>query len=385
MKKPTTENGADSGSSKSQVSQERVLSDLDASLLVQAGLLGLAILYTLYFARFLLVPLTAALLLHQLLYSPVQWLHRKGLPLGMAAGLMLSGVLFLIGLAGNFLAEPAEAWLRDAPASLHELSVRLRETAGTGAIEELRELGEEVEGLISVHEADASTQVVRIEGPGLLGNLAVGLEVAAAGLVIMFFTCFFLLSGGNRLSRALVALGSTADSRRRISMTLRDVRKEVSTYLNTVTMINIGLGLVVGLMLWTLGVPDPALWGVMVALFNFAPYIGAIGSAFVLTVVGVTAFDTLGQALLVPALFLGLTTIEGSLVTPMILGRRVSLNSLLVFLSVVFWGWIWGPAGALMAVPVTSSLSVFWAHFKRARMSAEVAEAAPSGGGGASP
>ncbi len=385
MKKPTTENGADSGNSKSQVSQERVLSDLDASLLVQVGLLGLAILYTLYFARFLLVPLTAALLLHQLLYSPVQWLHRKGLPLGMAAGLMLSGVLFLIGLAGNFLAEPAEAWLHEAPASLHELSLRLRATAGTGAIEELRELGEEVQELISVHEADSATQVVRVEGPGLLGNLAVGLEVAAAGLVIMFFTCFFLLIAGNRLSRALVALGSTADSRRRISMTLRDVRKEVSTYLNTVTMINIGLGLAVGLMLWTLGVPDPALWGVMVALFNFAPYIGAIGSAFVLTVVGVTAFDTLGQALLVPALFLGLTTIEGSLVTPMILGRRVSLNSLLVFLSVVFWGWIWGPAGALMAVPVTSSLSVFWAHFKRARLASEVAATAPASAAGASP
>jgi len=298
---------------------------------------------------------------------------------------MLSGVLFLIGLAGNFLAEPAEAWLHEAPASLHELSLRLRATAGTGAIEELRELGEEVQELISVHEADSATQVVRVEGPGLLGNLAVGLEVAAAGLVIMFFTCFFLLIAGNRLSRALVALGSTADSRRRISMTLRDVRKEVSTYLNTVTMINIGLGLAVGLMLWTLGVPDPALWGVMVALFNFAPYIGAIGSAFVLTVVGVTAFDTLGQALLVPALFLGLTTIEGSLVTPMILGRRVSLNSLLVFLSVVFWGWIWGPAGALMAVPVTSSLSVFWAHFKRARIASEVAAAAPASAAGASP
>ena len=385
MKKPTTENGAGSGGSKLQGSQERVVSDLDASLLVQAGLLVLAILYTLYFARFLLVPLTAALLLHQLLYSPVQWLHRKGLPLGMAAGLVLSGVLFLIGVAGNFLAEPAETWLHDAPASLHELSVRLRETAGTGAIEELRELGEEVEDLISVHEADASTQVVRIEGPGLLGNLAVGLEVAAAGLIIMFFTCFFLLIAGNRLSRALVALGSTADSRRRIGMTLRDVRKEVSTYLNTVTLINIGLGIAVGLMLWMLGVPDPALWGVMVGLFNFAPYIGAIGSAFVLTVVGVTAFDTLGEALLVPALFLGLTTIEGSLVTPMILGRRVSLNSLLVFLSVVFWGWIWGPAGALMAVPVTSSLSVFWAHFKRARMSAEVAATAPASAGGASP
>ncbi len=385
MKQPTTENGVGAAVSTRRQRQERVLSNLDASLVVQAGLLILAILYTLYFARFLLVPLTAALLLHQLLYAPVQWLHRRGLPLALGAGLVLSGVLGLIGLAGNFLAEPAEAWLKEAPASLHELSVRLRATAGTGAIEELRDLGEEVEELISVHEADSATQVVRIEGPGLLGNLAVGMEVAAAGLIITFFTCFFLLIAGNRLARALVALGSTADSRRRISMTLRDVRKEVSTYLNTVTVINIGLGFAVAFMLWMLDVPDPALWGVMVCLFNFAPYVGAIASAFALTVVGVTAFDTLGEALLVPGLFLILTTIEGSLVTPMIVGRRVSLNSLLVFLSVVFWGWIWGPAGALMAVPVTSSLSVFWAHFKRARLADGVAEATSASAAGVSP
>ena len=336
MNKPATDNEVRPPVSTRHQRQERVVSKLDASLLVQGGLLVLAIIYTLYFARFLLVPLTAALLLHQLLYAPVQWLHRRGLPLALGAGLVLSGVLGLIGLAGNFLAEPAEAWLKEAPASLHELSVRLRATAGTGAIEELRDLGEEVEELISVHEADSAAQVVRIEGPGLLGNLAVGLEVAAAGLIIMFFTCFFLLIAGNRLARALVTLGSTAPTRHRISMALRDVRKEVSTYLNTVTLINIGLGFAVGFMLWMLGVPDPALWGVMVALFNFAPYIGAFGSAFALTVVGVTAFDTLGEALLVPGLFLILTTIEGSLVTPMIDGRRVSLNSLLVFLCVLF-------------------------------------------------
>jgi predicted PurR-regulated permease PerM len=147
--------------------QEQVLQDLDASLLVQLGLLMLAILYTLYFARFLLVPLTAALLLHQLLYPLVRRLHRHGLPLALGAGLVLAGVLFLIGLAGHFLAAPAEAWLRDAPASLHELSVRLRSSAGTGAIEELRELGEEVEELISMSEADSGIQAVRIEGQGL--------------------------------------------------------------------------------------------------------------------------------------------------------------------------------------------------------------------------
>jgi predicted PurR-regulated permease PerM len=347
--------------------QEQLLRDLDASLLVQLGLLALAIVYTLYFARFLLVPLTAALLLHQLLYQPVRWLNRHGLPLGLGAAIVLGGVLFLIGLAAHFLAAPAEAWLRDAPASLHELSVRLRATTGTGAIEELRELGHEVEELISMSEAESGIQAVRIEGPGLLGNLAIGLEVAAAGLMIMFFTCFFLLTAGDRLGRTLIGLGSTRASRRRISLTLRDVRNEVSTYLNTVTFINIALGIAVALAMWWLDVPDPALWGVMVALFNFAPYIGAAISAFVLTVVGATTFDTLGEALVVPGLFLVLTTIEGSLVTPIILGKRVSLNSLLVFLSVVFWGWLWGPAGALMAVPITSSLSVFWAHFRRAR------------------
>ncbi len=371
MKKAATRDLVRARPATGRQRQEQVLSNLDASLLVQGGLLALAILYTLYFARFLLVPLTAALLLHQLLYSPVHWLNKRGLPLAAGAGLVLSVVLLLIGLAGNFLAEPAEAWLQEAPASLHELSLRLRATAGTGAIEEFRELGKEVQELISMNEADSAIQQVRIQGPGLLGNLAVGLETAAAGLIIMFFTSFFLLSAGNRLARALVALGSTPASRRRISKALRAVRSEVSTYLNTVTVINIGLGLGVGLMLWWLGVPDPALWGVMVTLFNFAPYVGAIASAFVLTAVGVTTFDSLGEALLVPALFLGITTIEGSLITPIILGRRVSLNSLLVFLSVVFWGWLWGPAGALMAVPVTSSLSVFWEHFKQARIAVD--------------
>ena len=347
--------------------QDLLLRDLDSSLTVQLGLFVLAVLYTLYFARFLLVPLTAALLLHQLLYQPVRALQRLGLPTGLGAGLVLSGVLFLIGLAGHFLAEPADEWLRDAPASFHELTERLRASTGTGAIEELRELGHEVEALVAMNEAESGIETVRIEGPGLMGSLAVGAEVAAAGLFVMFLTTFFLLTAGNSLARRLVALGATRASRRRISNVLRDVRNEVSTYLNTVTFINIALGAAVALGMWWLGVPNPVLWGVMVALFNFAPYIGAVVSAFVLTLVGVTTFETLGEALLVPAAFLVLTTLEGSVITPMILGRRVSLNSLSVFLAVVFWGWVWGPAGALMAVPLTSSLSVFWAHLRRAR------------------
>ncbi len=342
---------------------------LGASLIIQLSLLMLAILYTFYFARVLLIPLTAALVLHQLLYSPARWLSRHGLPSSAAAGLVLFGLFGLIGVTVHFLSEPAEAWLREAPASLHELGRELRATAGTGTLEELRELGEEVEAITSMNEAQSGVQRVRIEGPGLLGSFAVGLELFATSVFITFLTTFFLLSAGDSLGRRLVSLASTRQGRQRIGKFLRAVRREVSVYLNTVTVINICLGIAVALAMWLIGVPNPALWGVMVAIFNFAPYLGALVSAFVLTVVGVTTFDTLGQALLVPALFLGITTIEGSVITPMILGRRVSLNSLTVFLSVVFWGWLWGPAGALMAVPVTATLSLLWAHVKEALLS----------------
>jgi predicted PurR-regulated permease PerM len=321
-------------------------------------MLVLAVIYTLYFASALFVPLVAAVLLYQLLHRPVRALGQVGIPLPAAAAVTLLALFALIGVASHFLVEPAEQWLRDAPASLGELRRELQRSAG--ALDELRELGEEIDELANMADDDANVPVVQIRAPGHLQALTGVLPTVIAEALLTFVTCFFLLVQGDQLGRNLVSLGRTREARRRISNLLRGIHQQISTYLTTVTLINLGLGIVVAVVLYLLGVPHPHLWGMLAGVLNFAPYIGAALNAFVLTVVGIMTFESLGEALLVPGAYLALTALEGMVVTPMILGRRVLLSSLWVFLAVVFWGWMWGAIGALMAVPLTVSLMVIW-------------------------
>jgi predicted PurR-regulated permease PerM len=132
----------------------------------------------------------------------------------------------------------------------------------------------------------------------------------------------------------------------------QQVEAEVSTYLLTVTMINICLGCLVTLLMFLLGVQNPLLWGVMTAVFNFIPYFGDIASISILTIVGLLTFDELWRSLLVPGVFYVLTAAEGYLITPLIVGKRMNLNPVVIVLSVLFWGWMWGIPGALLAVPI---------------------------------
>jgi predicted PurR-regulated permease PerM len=338
--------------------------EIDARLAVEAALLLLAVLYTFYFARELIVPIVAAILLYQLLQRPVQALSNIGLPRPASSALVLVALVGVIAAGVHFMVGPAERWLRDAPVSLGELRRELQRTAG--AFDELRELGEEIDELATMGESDPSVPTVQIRPPGQLQAIKSSLPAVGAGALLAFVTCFFLLIQGERLGHALVALGPTRLSRRRISNVIRGVGAQVSTYLTTVTMINIGLGTVVAVVMWMLGVPYPGMWGTLAGVLNFAPYVGPAVNTFVLTVVGVTAFDSLGQALSVPAAYLAVTALEGMVITPMILGRRVSIGSLWAFLAVVFWGWMWGAPGALMAVPLTACLFVFWQAFRDA-------------------
>lgn len=335
---------------------------MDGLLAVTVAILALAVLYTLYFAAPLLVPVIAAGLLYQLLDRPVAFLNDLGVPQALAAAVVLLGLLGLIGFGAHFLAEPAEQWLREAPASIGELREELMATSG--ALDEIRRLGEEIDELASIGDDEDGVPTVRIRAPGHLQSVTGSLPGIVGGLLLTFVTCFFLLMEGDNLGRRLIALGPSRLSRRRISNLLRGVSEQVSTYLMTVTMINVGLGIAVGLTMYGIGVPHPALWGVVAGTLNFAPYIGAAVSAFILTVVGLMTFDTLVEALTVPAAYVLLSSLEGMVVTPLILGRRVILSPLWVFLAVVFWGWMWGVIGALIAVPLTASIIVLWDAFK---------------------
>lgn len=335
---------------------------IDAKLAVQIALLVLAVLYTLYFASGLFIPLVAAVLLYQLLHGPVQKLHEFGLPLSLGAAIVIFVLLGIVAGGAHLLAEPAEQWLQGAPASLGELRRELQQTAGT--LDELRELGEEIDELATMGEDDSGIMMVQIQPPGHLRAITGSLPAVITGALLAFVTCFFLLVQGDNLQRGLVVLGPTRQSRRRISNVLRGVQMQISTYLRTVTIINVCLGIVVGFVMFGLGVPHPALWGALAGLLNFAPYIGPAVNAFILLVVGVITFDTLGEAVSVPAAYLVITSLEGMVLTPMILGRTVNIGSLWVFLSVVFWGWMWGGIGALMAVPLTATIIIVWVSLR---------------------
>jgi predicted PurR-regulated permease PerM len=187
--------------------------------------------------------------------------------------------------------------------------------------------------------------------PGFLLSLCVSLTMT-----------FSLLAAGDHGTRRLVAFGRTRDAKRRFIKATREIHVEVSRHLRTITLINIVLGAVVGLVLWLLDIPNPELWGTMVAILNFAPYVGAVVSTLVLALVSVMTNTSLADAMLVPLAFIALTSLEGMVITPLVLGQRLSLSPLAVFVSVIVWGWLWGPVGALMAVPLMSGIGVILSH-----------------------
>src|SRR5688572_23889655 len=177
--------------------------------------------------------------------------------------------------------------------------------------------------------------------------------------VVMVVLLYFLLASGDLFLRKLIhVLPRFGDKKRAIEIA-RQTEHHISTYLSTVTLINIALGVVVGVAMHLAGMPNPVLWGVTAGLLNFVPYLGALVTAGVLTLVSILTFDSLGRAMVAPLIFLGINAIEGYLVTPMLLGRRLTLNPVAIFLGLIVWGWIWGIAGALLAVPILATFKIF--------------------------
>lgn len=326
-----------------------------ASTAAMKGLLLLAIVAVLYLAADLFIPVAIALLFSLLLSPIVRYLARFRIPPAFTAAILVLGMLSVSVGAVVSLAGPAEKWLIEAPRTVRDFQ---RQIAGSGEqLKSLQELATEVEKLTELDSPDTSQQVV-VSGPGLFENLLNGLPSVVTFAGIVTFLTYFLLASNDSLLSRVVKIQSSWSDRRRIVLIAREIQSEVSRYLATVTIINAALGFAVAFALYMLEVPNPVLWGAMVYVFNFAPYLGAVASFVVMLIVGITTFDVLGDALMVPATFLVLTILEGQLVTPSIVGKRMSLGPVTVFLSVVFWGWLWGAAGALMAVPLMTCLRV---------------------------
>lgn len=328
-----------------------------------SGLLVLAILYTLSIASAVVLPVLVAVLLSIILAPPTRWLRRRGLPRGVAAGMVTAALVVAVGMGIDGLAAPAADWLERAPQSLREIERKLRPVRKP--VEQVAEATKQVERLAGAAEDKART--VTVTSLDLGSMFVVSLTQLAGQALVVVFLLFFLLASGTRLLRRVAWMSADPIRRRRILLVVRRVKQDVTLYLGMLSLVNVGLGVVTGLLMAALDMPNPALWGVLAAVLNYIPYAGAFVTMVVLAVVGLLSFDELLRGLLPAGLFLVLTTVESDMVTPWVVGRRLTLPPVAVFLSLLLWGWMWGVAGALLAVPILVLLRVAADHVEAMR------------------
>lgn len=331
----------------------QIVDDARTSSWATSGLLLLAILTLLHVARDLLLPIVIALILSLVFLPLVRGMKRWWIPVPIGAGIVVFGLLAAF-LGGVFtLAEPASDWLARAPAGLREIDAKVRRI--TGSVHDVATATAQVQVMTEEFAAGTAAvpvQEVVVQAPSLVMVALGAAQQFSISAISTLVLLFFLLACGDLFLRKTIAATRRLSDKKRAVDILRQVESAVSTYLLTVTTINIGLGAAVALALYLLGVPNPLLWGVMVGVFNFIPYLGDIASFSVLTVIGLLSFDELWRGLMVPGVFCVLTAAEGYLITPLVVGRRLSLNPVVIVLSVLFWGWMWGVPGFLLAVPI---------------------------------
>lgn len=323
-----------------------------------SGLFVLAALYTIYFAKAILMPLVAAMILYFVLWPVVRLLTRLRIPPPLGALIVVAGLLGAGGTGIYFLADPASAWMSQAPKVLSQIQAKIKTP-----IKELTEAKEQVEGLIETGKRGSAEAAQKGGGPSVgIADAAVIVlgTVQQVGVTLLMITVllYLLLASGTMFQEKLVrSLPRFRHKKQAVAIT-NQIQKDITGYLGTVTLINAGLGLAIGLGLFAIGLPNAALWGTMAALLNFIPYIGfAVGTAIVF-IVGLVTFPALSDALLPPAIYIACQVVESNVITPIVLSRRLTLNAVVVFLAVVAWGWLWGISGALMAVPLLAVLKV---------------------------
>ncbi|MBK8285520.1 MAG: AI-2E family transporter [Ahniella sp.] len=320
-----------------------------------AAMLTLMVLYTCALASSIIVPMLLALLISLMLAPAVRFLCGWHLPRVVATLLVLIMVaVVVLGLLAAMI-DPAREWISGAPKAIDRLELALRElgrplAAAAKATEELAALTTSVGG--------ARSQRVMEVGSGHMAQMLSFAPAVATSFGVTLLLTFVFLLHGDGLLRKFVALAPELRFKKDIVQASRDVQHELSVYMLTITTINAVLGLCVAGCLWWMGVEHPLLWGGVAAILNYAPYAGPALVTIALTVVGFSTFDTPLAAFSVPGMFLILNTIEGELLMPMVVGRRLALDPVVVFLALVTLGWLWGMAGLLLALPLLTCVRI---------------------------
>jgi predicted PurR-regulated permease PerM len=296
------------------------------------------------------MPVTAALVISIALVPLLEWMERRRLPSAIAAFLSTFTFLAVMNVALAVVVVPASSWFAMIPSSIPRIQRNLSPLIDFYA--SLQEFVDRTLTSVAIG-TEATAQAVAATAPSsVVDYLLSAAPSAAIRLFFAILVIFFFLAGWTRLRKGTIRRRGSFDGAMQTARVIQDVVDVTANYLATITFINAGLGLIVSLLLWMLGMPSPFMWGGIVMLCNFVPYLGPIVASVLLGLGGLMTFDAVGYALLPAIIFIGVHTVEANVLTPVILGKRLTINPLLILVSLSFWGWVWGTAGALLAVPL---------------------------------
>jgi predicted PurR-regulated permease PerM len=328
------------------IKRDRLLASL--TLIAGVGLL-IALPFALRGGAEFFMPVTAALVVAVALVPLLEWFERRGVPSRLSAGLCVLIFLMIAIFAIGSILVPATDWIAQVPHRIHKVR---------SALEPVFDLYKNLDKFIDrltaqIAVAPQQVRTVRIEAPNsVLGLLTTSAPRLLIQLFFALLVIFFFLAGWTAMrKRAIVSRGSF-EGALTTARVIQQVVDATSTYLGTITLINIGLGGLTAGVLWWLGMPSPVMWGGIVAVLNYIPYLGPIASALLLFFGGLMTYPDVWTALLPPAAFVSLHLVEANFFTPMVVGKRLTISPLAILVSLSFWSWVWGTTGALLAVPL---------------------------------
>jgi len=321
-----------------------------ASLTLIAGVALIVVLpFALRAGAEFFMPVTAALVVAIALVPLLEWFERRGMPSKPAAGLCVIIFLAVALFALGSIIIPASDWVAQVPTKV---------TKVRHALEPIFDLYKNLDRFIDrtvsqIQVTQDTTRAVRVETPNSMSSLLIS---SAPHLLIQLFfallVIFFFLAGWTAMRKKTIVSRGSFEGALTTARVIQQVVDATSTYLGTITLINVGLGGLTALVLWWLGMPSPVMWGGIVAVANYVPYLGPIASALLLFVGGLMIYPDIWGALLPPAVFIGFHLVEANFFTPMVVGHRLTISPLSILVSLSFWAWIWGTTGALLAVPL---------------------------------
>ena len=342
--------------------RERTVGDLSTPVY---GLFILAILYTFYLAHEVVLPVVLAILV-TLLLSPIveSLLKRFKVPKAISSLFLLLGLVAGIAGISFAISGPLLQWAERAPSTVSELLVGQSEVQQ--GLRQITDTAEQIEEQIEeqLGEDTESAQTVVLQTDSWRSQLTSGLYQTAAGVTLALALTYFLLVSGDRMLLNLAA--QLSRQKRAIMLSIvRNGQEQIARYLGVITLTNSAIGIVIGLIAWAVGLPSPAVWAVVVALTRFIPYLGVIIAFALLTIVSATTFDSLLMMAIVPASFMLISTLVGFFLEPYIHGMRLAVNPVIIFIAIFFWGWLWGPIGVFIAVPLMTVIMVIVSHIPK--------------------